>query len=330
VLSALHTTQGEGAFWSVVQEIVRRGEPLSEGVLETILETLGIASDELEVASTKLLEDDAVLATSLYVRATPVSFVNGVRVDCFRTRCALAEVIARERKASGLVVAIGVMPQALYAARTRKNLIAVGEDAPDRACVPSEGSPTRGAKNALVTIVEFTEHGCTYCREGDALVAAVIAARPNEVRSVWKSLPLPQHPRARYAANFALAARRAGGDAAFWAVTAALFGASEGLVDDAVFDRAAEASKLDLGELRAAADQSAYDTSVDADRRLAESLGVAEAVPTYFVNGRRVAGVVPRPEFQAIVREELELARRVKRNGAGNVAELACGARAVK
>jgi protein-disulfide isomerase len=150
------------------------------------------------------------------------------------------------------------------------------------------------------------------------------------VRSVWKSLPLPQHPRARYAANFTLAARRAGGDAAFWAVSDVLFGASDGLADDTIFDRAADATKLDLGALRAAADQSAHDTSVDADRRLAESLGVADAVPTYFVNGRRVAGVVPRAEFMAIVREELELARRVRRNGAGAVAELACGARAVK
>jgi protein-disulfide isomerase len=330
VLSALHAHQGEGAFWSVVQEIVRRGEPLAEGSLDTILETLGIAAEELPAGTTKLLEDDAVLATSLYVRATPVSFVNGVRVDGFRTQRALAEVIARERKSSGLVLASGVTPQALYTARTRKNLIDVGEDPPDRACVPFEGSPARGAKSALVTIVEFTEHACSYCRQGDALIAAAIAARPNDVRSVWKSLPLPQHPRARYAANFALAARRAGGDAAFWAVTGVLFGADDGLVDDTIFDRAAEATKLDLGVLRAEADQSAFDGSVDADRRLAESLGVADAVPTYFVNGRRVPGVVPRAEFQAIVREELELARRVKRNGAGDVAELACGARAVK
>jgi protein-disulfide isomerase len=256
--------------------------------------------------------------------------VNGVRVDGFRNQRALAEIIARERKASGLLLASGVTPQALYTARTRKNLIDVGEDPPGRACVPVEGSPIRGAKNALVTIVEFTEHACDYCREGNALVAAAIASRPNEVRSVWKSLPLPRHPNARYAANFALAARRSGGDAAFWAVTEILFGANDGFADDTIFDRAADATKLDLGALRAAADQAAYDTSVDADVRLAESLGVADAVPSYFVNGRRVPGVVPRAEFQAIVREELELARRVKRNGAGDVAELACGARAVK
>jgi protein-disulfide isomerase len=206
----------------------------------------------------------------------------------------------------------------------------VGDDPPERACIPSEGSPARGAKNALVTIVEFTEHACSYCREGNVLVAAAIASRPHEVRSVWKSLPLPQHPRARYAANFALAARRAGGDAAFWAVSEVLFGANDGLADDTIFDRAADATKLDLGALRAAADQSAYDTSVDADRRLAEALGVADAVPSYFVNGRRIAGVVPRAEFLGIVREELELARRVRKNGAGEVAELACGARALK
>jgi len=277
----------------------------------------------------KALEDDAVLAASLYVRATPVSFVNGVRVDGFRSQRALAEIIARERRASGLVLASGVTPQVLYAERTRKNLIDVGKDPPERSCVTVGGSPTRGAKNALVTIVEFTEHACDYCREGDALVAAVIKSRPNEVRSVWKSVPLPQHPRARYAANFALEARRTSGDAAFWAVTGALFAAKDGLADDAVFGRAAEAAKQDLDKLRLAADRSAHDGSVDADRRLAESLGVS-AAPTYFVNGRRVAGVLALPEFRSIVGEELELARRVRKNGAGDVAELACGAHAVK
>ena len=48
------------------------------------------------------------------------------------------------------------------------------------------------------------------------------------------------------------------------------------------------------------------------------------------MNGRRIAGVVGIAEFRAIVAEELELARRVRKNGAGAVAELACGAHAVK
>ncbi len=329
VLSAIHAAQGEGAFWNIAQEITRRGEPLSPGALDAVLEALGITTENEGVPVSKALEDDAVLAASLYVRATPVAFVNGVRVDGYRTQRALAEIIARERKASGLVLASGVTPQALYAERTKKNLIDVGKDPPERSCVATEGSPVRGAKNALVTIVEFTEHACDYCREGDALVRAVLKARPSEVRSVWKSLPLPQHPRARYAANFALEARRSGGEPAFWVVTEALFGAKDNLADDAVFTRAAEAAKLDVTTLRSEAERSAHDSSVDADGRLAEALGVS-AAPTYFVNGRRVPGVLGLPEFLGLVGEEIELARRVKRNGAGAVAELACGARAVK
>jgi protein-disulfide isomerase len=329
-LLALHAEEGEGAFWGVVQEIARRGEPLDEGALDGILETLGIDAPEAGPAVERALEDDAVLAASLYVTATPVAFVNGVRVDGFRSQRALAEIIARERKASGLVLASGVTPQALYAERTRKNLIDLGNDPPERACVPVGGSPVRGPKDALVTIVEFTEHVCDYCREGDAVIASVLRSRPKEVRSVWKSMPLPQHQRARYAANFALEARRTGGDPAFWSVTETLLGAKDELADPATFTRAAENAKLDPERLRTAADRSAHDSSIDADRRLAESLGVSEAAPTYFVNGRRIPGVVSLAEFRAVVAEELELARRVRRNGAGDVAELACGARATK
>jgi protein-disulfide isomerase len=329
-LLALHAAQGEGAFWGVMQEIAVRGEPLGEGDLDAILEALGASVPEPPLAVDKLLEEDAMLAASLYVNATPVAFVNGVRVDGFRSQRALAEIIARERRLSGLVLASGVTPQALYAERTRKNLVDLGKDPPERACVPVGGSPVRGAKDALVTIVEFTEHVCDYCREGDALVAAGLVSRPNEVRSVWKSLPLPQHPRARYAANFALEARSVGGDAAFWSVTETLFGAKDGLADPAIFTRAAQGAKLDPERLRTAADRAAHDDAIAADRRLAESLGVAEAAPTYFVNGRRIAGVESPAGFRAILAEELELARRVRKSGAGDVAELACGARALK
>jgi protein-disulfide isomerase len=329
-LLTLHAADGEGPFWTVLQEIARRGEPLEEGALDSVLETLGMKVDEPDPAVARLLVEDDALAASLYVSATPVVFVNGVRVDGFRSQRALAEIIARERKTSGLVLASGVTPQALYAERTKKNLIDVGKEPPDRACVPVAGSPVRGPQDALVTIVEFTEHTCDYCREGEALVAAALASRPRDVRAAWKSLPLPQHPRARYAANLALEARRAGGDAAFWTVTSVLFGAKDGLADESIYAKAAAAAKLDADMLRTAADRSAHDANVDADRRLAETLGVADAAPSYFVNGRRIAGVVSLAEFQSVVAEELALARRVKKNGAGSVAELACGARAVK
>lgn len=329
-LLSLHASDGEGPFWAVLQEIARRGEPLEEGALDAVFETLGMKVEEPDPAVVRLLVEDDVLAASLYVSSTPVVFVNGIRVDGFRSQRALAEIIARERKASGLVLASGVTPQALYTERTRKNLIDVGKEPAERACVPAGGSPARGPKDALVTIVEFTEHSCDFCREGEALVGAALASRPNDVRAVWKSLPLPQHPRARYAANFALEARRAGGDAAFWTVTSVLFGAKDGFADESIYARAAQAAKLDGDVLRTAADRSAHDGSIDADRRLAETLGVEGAVPTYFVNGRRIPGVVSVAEFQAVVAEELALARRVKKNGAGSVAELACGARALK
>src|SRR6185436_6026556 len=71
-LAAIHTVQGEGAFWGVAQEIARRGEPLEEGELSRLLTELGIESEVTDGAVAKRLEDDAVLAASLYVRATPV------------------------------------------------------------------------------------------------------------------------------------------------------------------------------------------------------------------------------------------------------------------
>jgi protein-disulfide isomerase len=213
----------------------------------------------------------------------------------------------------------------VYTERTRKNFLNFGAEPPVRECVQSGDAPAFGPANAAVTVVEFSDFECELCRQGEAALSAVLKGHAAEVRVVWRNFPLPQHHRARLAAGVALAARRLGGDAAFWAVTRALLAPGVKLDDDALA-RAATQSGFDATKILSAARGGTYDAEIDRDIKLGETLAVSGA-PTYFVNGRRSAGALPEPELRALFARELSLGRRVRAQGAGLVAGLACGVR---
>jgi protein-disulfide isomerase len=176
-----------------------------------------------------------------------------------------------------------------------------------------------------VTVVEFSDLECELCRKGAEALRAALARHPSEVRAVWKHFPLPQHDKARYAASFALEARRLARDTGFFAVVDALLVPGT-VIDDPTLSRAATHARLEPGALLAAAGTGTHDAAIDADIAEARALRVTGA-PTYFVNGRMIAGALAAPELEGILREELALARRVRAHGAGNVADLACSER---
>ncbi len=96
------------------------------------------------------------------------------------------------------------------------------------------------------------------------------------------------------------------------------------LLDDDSLAQALTHAGLDAAALLAASKAGSYDATLDGDIQLAEKLGVSGA-PTYFVNGHKVPGALPVAELSALLGREIALARRVRAQGAGNVADLACG-----
>lgn len=325
-LAEIHATRGEQAFWHAVGSIARRGEPLEQGALALALDDAGLTGFPLPspvARAEAALLTDAELAVTLFVRDSPTLFVNGRRFSGFTPRPVLEEAVERERRVSALALANGVPPSRVYTERTRKNLVSLGDDPPPRACVPVGDSPAQGPATAPVTLVEFTDLECELCRQGEGALAAALKSHGGDVRVVWKNFPLPQHHRARLAAGVALAARSAAGDAAFWSVTRALFD-PRALLDDDSLTQALKGSGVDAAALLAAAKSGGYEASLETDIRLADKLGVSGA-PTYFVNGHKVPGALPPGEFASLLGRELALARRVRAQGAGNVAELACG-----
>jgi protein-disulfide isomerase len=125
---------------------------------------------------------------------------------------------------------------------------------------------------------------------------------------------VPQHANAERAAAFVLSARALSGERAFWALHAALLSSAEADLGDDGLRALAVRLGLDSDHIWASANDARFGVVLQADRALAESVGV-EGTPTLFVNGRKLAGAVPESVLEGVVREELDAARRIVKAG---------------
>jgi predicted DsbA family dithiol-disulfide isomerase len=167
---------------------------------------------------------------------------------------------------------------------------------------------TRGPADAPVTIVEFSDFQCPFCRKFASILDEVLTSEGKDVRVVFHHMPLGMHPWARMAAEAAGCAQLQSSEA-FWSLQDRIF-ENQGAIT-------AENAKKKLGELALsskAVDAAAFQKCVDAgmsvglvlkDMDLAASLQVS-GTPTVFINGHRVGGV----ESAAKLREMIAEARK--------------------
>jgi protein-disulfide isomerase len=164
--------------------------------------------------------------------------------------------------------------------------------------------PARGPKEAKLTILEFTDYQCPFCRKSQETVEALVAAYPNDIRLQIVHFPLTQiHSHAGLAARATAAAAAQG---RFWEMHERLF-AADGKLSRGDLVRYAEELGLDRAAFEAALDSKEISAAVESDIALATRLGV-RGVPAFFINGRKVQGALPLERLKAIVEEELALA----------------------
>jgi protein-disulfide isomerase len=172
--------------------------------------------------------------------------------------------------------------------------------APPRFKVDSDNQPWTGGKDATVTVVEFSDFQCPYCRAAEPGVKAVRDKYGDRVKLVYEDFPLGFHEHAMDAAR---AARCAGEQDKFWQYHDALFQDQSKL---AVADLKAKAAKLGLDNKKFAAcfDKQEPDAAIKADQARGQALGVS-GTPTFFVNGRELTGAQSADKFGAVIDEEL-------------------------
>jgi protein-disulfide isomerase len=151
--------------------------------------------------------------------------------------------------------------------------------------IPVDGSPARGGDGATVTIVEFADFECPFCQHIAPQLDALVDKRQGAVRFVYKFMPLSMHPHGEVAARAAIAAQAQG---KFWEMHHQLF-ANAAHLEDSDLDGYAKAIGLDVPRFRADMQAPATKARLDADRKLADSLGV-KGTPTLYINGREYDG----------------------------------------
>jgi protein-disulfide isomerase len=165
--------------------------------------------------------------------------------------------------------------------------------------------PSRGPAGAPVTIVEFSDFQCPYCRRAGPIVEEVLTRYPDDVRVVYRHLPLESiHPRARPAARASICAEQQG---LFWEFHDAVFAGPNALADGDLRQLAEEIG-ADLDAYDACLASSAHDERVDADLAAARELGIT-GTPAFLVNGVLLRGAQPVAAFERVIEHELALGR---------------------
>ena len=172
--------------------------------------------------------------------------------------------------------------------------------APYRRSVAALG-PARGQSNAAVTIIEFADFQCPFCRQAESSLRSVLANR-----LVFRNLPLEEiHPNARIAAQAGVCADRQG---KFWEMHDAMYGDQGSLNPDALKSTAKRLG-LDTGRFSTCLTDGSANASLEADTKAALELGL-DGTPSMFINGRPLEGDVPEEKLERIIAEELLRATR--------------------
>jgi protein-disulfide isomerase len=161
--------------------------------------------------------------------------------------------------------------------------------------------PARGPAGAPITIVEFSDFQCPYCQRVLPIMDEILAKYPDEVRLVYRHLPLESiHPRARAAAEAAACAQHQDG---FWPYHDKLFANSRALDEEDLRRYAGEVG-LDATAFDQCLTDGRFRAKVDADLAAARAVGIS-STPTFLVNGILVSGAKPVAEFVKLIDAEL-------------------------
>ncbi len=173
---------------------------------------------------------------------------------------------------------------------------------PPRLPVNMEGVRMRGAEEAPVTIVEYSDFQCPYCRRVQPVLSQIAEEYEGKVRWGFKDMPLADiHPEATRAA---IAGRCADEQGKFWDLRTKLF--EQDLFTDGMYSEVAKELGIKEKPLLECMDSGKYDSAVQADFAEARSFGV-DGTPAFLVNGVLLTGAQPIAVFRKTIDRELGL-----------------------
>lgn len=183
--------------------------------------------------------------------------------------------------------------------------------APGPVRVATAGRPALGSVDAPVTVVEFTDYECPFCKRFHQTTFATLKRDyidSGKVRWVVRDLPLPFHPNAQAAAQ---AVHCAGEQGKFFEMRSKLFARAGATQPDAILGVAADIGldEMEFAECRAS---KRHQDAIDRDARDAESARIS-GTPTFvvgrteggWVEGQHIVGAQSFAVFDSAIRTAL-------------------------
>jgi protein-disulfide isomerase len=165
--------------------------------------------------------------------------------------------------------------------------------------------PSIGPENAVLTIVEFSDFECPFCKQAFPIVRELMATYDDRVRYIYRDYPVDAlHPNARRAAEAGACAHEQG---KFWAFHDRLFANQNALARDDLSVHA-RAAGLDGDAFERCMETNRFTSEVENDFQDGVALGV-RGTPTWFLNGHKVEGVIPQQMFIEIIEAVLTAAQ---------------------
>jgi protein-disulfide isomerase len=163
--------------------------------------------------------------------------------------------------------------------------------------------PSRGPKDAAVTIVEFGDLQCPACKAAQAAIEGLAAAEPN-AHFVFQNFPLEMHNWAAKGAAYADCVGRASNDA-FWKFIAKTYETQADITAENADEKLtalADGAGVKGSDIAACAVAPDTKARVDASLALGKSVEVS-GTPTLFINGRRIGspGGIPPETLKSLV-----------------------------
>jgi protein-disulfide isomerase len=163
--------------------------------------------------------------------------------------------------------------------------------------------PSRGPKNAPVTIVEFGDLQCPACKAAQPAIEGLIASEPN-ARFVFQNFPLEMHNWAAKGAAYADCVAHASNDG-FWKFIAKTYEAQSDITAENADEKLtaiADASGVKGADIATCAATPVAKAHVDASITLGKAVNVS-GTPTLFINGRSIGNVsqIPASNLKGLV-----------------------------
>jgi protein-disulfide isomerase len=281
----------QGKFWPMVERLNSRPSALKRDALVQYAVEVGLNVEQFSLALDDhryrdTVYDEMAEAKGYGVEQTPTFFINGRKLVGSRSPADFSRIIDQELGITERAEAPGQPP---------------GPPPADISTVNLAKAPVRGASDAPVTFVEFSDFQCPYCGQAAPMMTQLMAAYPGKIKWIFKHFPLPIHPDAPLAHQAALAAEAQG---KFWEMHDKIFANQRSLKKETYIGYAKELG-LDVARFEKDLDSGKYKPALMADLADGQKVGI-RGTPTFFINGKRVVGALPIDAFKQIMDQELK------------------------